>query len=129
MQIQSIADVRVCASPLVGFGSELMALKEEFERFLNERVYRHHQVLRMAAQGKTILGRLFGEFVARPDLLPERHQARWTGAPDSVLRRAGPSVTPREASLQRVVVDYLAGMTDRFARREYLRLFRPDGDL
>jgi dGTPase len=104
-----------------------MVLKREFGRFLNERVYRHQKVLCMAARGKTILGRLFGEFVARPDLLPDRHQARWTGAAEPVLHRAGPSVVPREASLKRVVVDYLAGMTDRFARREYLRLFRPDG--
>jgi dGTPase len=127
--VHSVLDVRACSAPLVGFGAELMGLKDEFETFLHERVYRHHQVLRMAAKGKSILRQLFTAFTSRPDLLPERYQARWTGSPESILRRASSRVIPRESSLDRVVADYLAGMTDRFARQEYLRLFQPDGDL
>jgi dGTPase len=99
------------------------------ENFLHERVYRHHRVLRMGAKGQTLLKRMFTELVGRPDLLPERYLARWAGAPPGVLRRARTTVVPQESSLERVVADYLAGMTDRFARQEYLRLFHPDGDL
>jgi dGTPase len=127
--VRSLADVRACGSPLVGFGAELMGLKVDLERFLHEQVYRHHRVMRMAAKGSALLRRLFAEFVARPELLPDRFLARWAGAPPGVSRRARPTVVPREAALERVVADYLAGMTDRFARQEYVRLFHPDGDL
>ncbi len=128
-RIQSLGDVRNCTTPLAGFGPELMQLKGDLERFLYERVYRHHRVIRMAAQGRRILQRLYAEFVARPELLPDRYLARWAGAPPTVLERAAATVIPREASAERVVVDYLAGMTDRFARQEYLRLFHADSDL
>jgi len=104
-------------------------LKSGLERFLYEQVYRHHRVLRMAIKGKAILRRLFEECVARPELLPDRHFARWTQAPASVQRRVKSSVVPREESLHLVVGDYLAGMTDRYARQEHLRLFHPEGDL
>lgn len=126
-RIQTIEDVRRCQMPLAGFGSELVELKAELERFLYGRVYRHHRVMRMAAKGRAVLRRLYAEFVARPELLPERHLARWDGTTGWPQTRG--SVVPRDASIERVVVDYLAGMTDRFARQEYLRLFQPDGDL
>jgi dGTPase len=127
--VQTVEDVRRIESPLVGFNPELMALKVELERFLHERVYRHHRVLRMAVKGKAVLERLFEEFVRRPELLPDRHLARWENAPAALLRRATAGVIPKEKSIERVVADYLAGMTDRFARQEYARLFQPDGDL
>ena len=127
--IQATADVRACLEPVVGFSAELLARKAELERFLLERVYRHHRVVRMAEKGKTILRNLFAEFVGKPDLLPESYLARWVGAPDRVKWAGPPSVVPVEASLERVVADYLAGMTDRYARQEYVRLFHPDGDL
>jgi dGTPase len=127
--IVTMADVRACPNPIVGFGSDLMGLKLELEQFLHERVYRHHHVLRMAAKGQMLLKRMFTELVARPELLPERYQSRCPGTPAGLLRRTRTTVLPQEASLERVVADYLAGMTDRFARQEYLRLFQPDGDL
>jgi dGTPase len=127
--IRTVADVRACPALLVGFGAEVLALKAGFQRFLLERVYRHHRVVRMAEKGKTILRRLFAEFVAKPVLLPGRYLVRWESAPAADTRRARASVVPREASLERVVADYLAGMTDRFSRLEYRRLFQPDDDL
>jgi dGTPase len=126
--VRSVADVRAAAEPLAGFGPELVDLKAGLGKFLYERVYRHHRVVRMAAQGQRILRRLYAEFTARPELLPERFQARWAGAPAAVRQSAGTSVLPPEPSVERVVADYLAGMTDRFARQEYVRLFQPDGD-
>ena len=125
--VRSVADVRAAAEPLGGFGPELVDLKAGLGRFLYERVYRHHRVVRMAAKGQRVLRQLYAEFTARPELLPERYQARWAGAPASV-RRTGATVVPAEPSLERVVADFLAGMTDRFARQEHLRLFHPDGD-
>jgi dGTPase len=123
-----VADVRQAKEPLVGFGPELVDLKAGLGRFLYERVYRHHRVVRMATKGQRVLRQLYAEFTSRPELLPERYQARWAGAPAGIRRQAGTAVVAPEPSLERVVADYLAGMTDRFARQEHLRLFHPDGD-
>ena len=106
-------------------------MKAELERFLRERVYRHHRVLRMTANGKRILQALFAEYVESPELLPERHLRRWAGSdrvvgPPGRTAAAGP---PAGAGLERVVGDYLAGMTDRFAHQEYRRLFSPSTEL
>jgi dGTPase len=64
--------------------------------------------MRMATKGQRLLKRLFTEFCRSPELLPERY-----------ARRA------RTSSVERTVCDYLAGMTDRYAQDEYLRLFQP----
>jgi dGTPase len=85
----------------------------------------------MTANGKRILRALFHEYVKSPELLPERHLRRWAGADAVAGPPAGPPLPGRakEASLERVVGDYLAGMTDRFAQQEYRRLFHPSLDL
>jgi dGTPase len=130
--VRSAADVRATRDPLVGFTGEMVRLKAGLERFLRERVYRHHRVLRMTANGKRILQALFAEYVRSPELLPEKHLRRWTGA-DAVIGPppAGWVTAARRPvpSLERVVGDYLAGMTDRFAQQEYRRLFLPSIDL
>jgi dGTPase len=128
-RVRTTADVRACPAPLVGFSSEMVNLKGALERFLLDRVYRHFRVMRMAEKGKTFLQHLFAEFVAKPELLPERYLARWSGAHGRVPAGGRTGVVHREDALERVVADYLAGMTDRFARQEYLRLFHPEGDL
>jgi dGTPase len=107
-RVRSVEDVRAAADVLVGPGSEVRRLKAGLEAFLRERVYRHHRVLRMAAKGRRVLESLFAEFCRAPGLLPERYACR----------------VDREGR-ERVVCDYLAGMTDRYAQDEYLRLFQP----
>jgi dGTPase len=107
-RVRSVQDVRAAREILVGPGPEVRRLKAELEAFLRERVYRHSRVLRMAAKGRRIVQALFEEFCRAPELLPERYAAR--------VAREG---------RQRVVCDYLAGMTDRYAQDEYLRLFQP----
>ena len=106
--VRSVADVRQAPGPLVGPGPEVRGLKAELEAFLHEHVYGHYRVLRMAAKGRRILQALFAEFCRAPELLPDRYGQR-----------------ARAEGLQRTVCDYLAGMTDRYAQDEYLRLFQP----
>lgn len=130
--VRSVADVRSAGVPLVGASEELRELKAALERFLRERVYRHHRVLRMTANGKRVLQALFAEYVRTPELLPEKHLRRWTGA-DARIGPPPPGwvVANRRPieSIHRVVGDYLAGMTDRFAQHEYRRLFFPSAEL
>jgi dGTPase len=107
-RIRSLADVRNCSQVLVGPGPEVSDLKIELESFLHQHVYRHYRVMRMTLKGQRLLQAMFAEFCRQPALLPQRYQKR----------------VARE-SRERVVCDYLAGMTDRFAQDEYLRLFQP----
>ena len=107
-RIQHVEDVRHCPEVLVGSGPEVAGLKEELERFLHERVYQHYRVQRMAVKGRRIVQELFDAFCQAPRLLPERYSRR--------IRGSRP---------ERTVCDYVAGMTDRYAQDEYLRLFQP----
>jgi dGTPase len=107
-RIGSVDDVRRQGGPLVDFSPEMRELRREIEEFLHRRVYRHHRVQRMAVKGARMVRELFAEFCRMPQLLPERYS-----------RRIG------EARPERVVCDYVAGMTDRYAQDEYLRLFEP----
>ncbi len=102
--IQRAAEVRQ-AETIVRVSEELRQLKGELEKFLFDRVYRHPRVQRMRSRAKEMLQEMFSMYVRQSELLPPRFRAR--------LGSAG---------AERTVVDYLAGMTDRFARREYRRL-------
>ena len=130
-RIRDIGDVRRADTPLVCCSARVRPMKRELEEFLRDRVYRHHRVLRMTANGKRILRALFAEYVTSPELLPERHLRRWAGAGRVAGPPGGKPLPGREAvtHLERVVGDYLAGMTDRFAHQEYRRLFSPSADL
>jgi dGTPase len=107
-KIATFDDVRRAKKPLVGLSSELDARKHEFQEFLFKRVYRHYRVMRMAEKAKRFLAALFAEYVKHPHELPEEYQ-EW-------VAREG---------VHRGVCDYIAGMTDRYAQREYEKLFHP----
>lgn len=111
-RIRSVDDVRAAATLLVACSPELAPLKAGLEQFLHARVYQHHRVQHMKQRGQRILKALFDEFCTHPELLPDHFTRRYKDDP-----------------LPRVVGDYLAGMTDRFAQQEYLRLFHPTADL
>lgn len=115
-RIQTLADVRQADEPLVAAGPTVRALKAELEAFLFERVYRHPRVLRLTTKGRRFLQALFAELSRMPELLPMRYR-----------RRVGPGGRA-DGGARRVVGDYLAGMTDRFAQGEYVRLFSPAMD-
>ncbi len=79
------------------------------ERFLYERMYRHYRVNRMTSKARRVVRELFQLFLAEPRCLPGEWRAL-TG------RRHG-------RGRARIVADYIAGMTDRFALDEHRRLF------
>jgi dGTPase len=110
--VRTVADVRQAPETLVGLGPEVQALKVALEEFLHRAVYRHPRVMRMATKGRRFLRALFEEYCRAPMQLPERYR-----------RRA------LDGQLERTVCDYLAGMTDRYAQNEYLRLFQPYTDV
>jgi dGTPase len=87
---------------------------QALKQFLGEHVYRHHRVLRMTSKARRVLRELFEAFMGDTRLMPpEYHDAsQQVGAQN-------------RAASARVVADYVAGMTDRFAILEHRRLFEP----
>ncbi len=107
--VQSIDEVRQ-APPLIAFSDAMRAEAQELKRFLRKNLYQHYQVNRMTSKARRIVTDLFGIFLSSPQLLPPDYQS----ATGEVLEQA------------RKVADYIAGMTDRYAMREYRRLFAVD---
>ena len=102
---------RAREAPLVLVASgELIEQKHQLEEFLRSRVYRHADVLSHRGEAQRILRTMFAGYSADPALMPESFQ-----------QRIGSS------GLERTVCDYLSGMTDRFAGREFERLFASRG--
>jgi dGTPase len=97
---------------LVGNTPKVAEAKRELEAFLSEHVYRHQRIRVMAERGQQMVRELFSAYRAAPTEMSARFIQSSAGeAPD------------------RVVCDYIAGMTDRFARQEYERLFPTGGQI
>jgi len=111
--VKSIEDVRNAARPLVAFSDPVREQSLELKRFLRTHLYDHYRVRRMTGKAERIVTDLFGIFMDDSQLLPPQFQ-------DKVRGTAGD-----RAALARVVADYIAGMTDRYAIREHRRLFDP----
>jgi len=111
-KIGSPEDVRVLDHALVAFSRDMVEDLAQLRAFLMERMYRHWRVNRTRSQARRILAEMFQLFLAEPDVLPTEWFAR--------------SQNRDEAGLARVVCDYIAGMTDRFAIEEHRRLFHLD---
>jgi dGTPase len=92
--------------PVVVSSPELAQQKVELERFLYDRVYRHPSLVAVRTRAQQRLKRMFGGYMARPELLPQRFQER-----------------AASVGLRRAVGDYLAGMTDRFCDRQHEQHF------
>lgn len=107
--VKSVADVRSAPAKLVGNSPVLAAELRELKSFLYENFYYHFRLIRMTRKADEILERLFGAYMEEPRMLPP------------AVRAHGDS-----RGLQRATIDYLAGMTDRYASEEYKRLFDPD---
>ena len=112
---QSIDDIRRRTEPLVAFSKEIREEHLELKQFLNERVYRHHRVLRMTSKARRLLTELFDAFFNDVNLMPEEHG----NAARQGQQEHG------DAGRARAVADYVAGMTDRYAILEHRRLFEP----
>jgi dGTPase len=88
-------------------------------------MYRHYTVRRMRVKVSGIVKDLYETFMEEYHLLPEEWQARVVEAGGD-----GPQTKhPHKVARARVVADYIAGMTDRYAIKEHERLFEQHWDL
>ena len=110
--VQSADDVRALDHALVAFSPDMAEDLARLRAFLYERMYRHWRVNRTRSQARRILAEMFGLFLKEPEVLPTVWFAK--------------SQNRDEAGRARVVCDYIAGMTDRFAIEEHRKLFHLD---
>jgi dGTPase len=110
--VKTAEQVRHQRQATVAFSREMLEDLGQLRLFLLERMYRHYRVNRSRSAAKRKLVHMFDLFMTDPDVLPPD----W-GDPASAVE---------DKARARLVCDYIAGMTDRFAIEEHRRLF--DGD-
>jgi len=106
--VRSTDDVRRAGRLLVGLSPEIKEGNRRLKRYLREYLYGHHRIEKMKDEARRMLVALVQRYLGNPRLLPEEFRGR--------IETLGP---------QRIIADYIAGMTDRYAIQEYERLLDP----
>jgi len=107
--IETPEKARTVKQPIICFDRTMKKQLEELRTFLFENLYRHFKVIRMSSKAQRFIKEIFAVYLENPKQLPE-----------STLHKKT-STDP----LHRVICDYIAGMTDRYALDEYKKLFHP----
>lgn len=113
----SAEDIRMAGRQIIAFSPGMKKKVDELRGFLFDRMYKHYEMERLSLKVERIVTDLFTAFTKNYKLLPDNWQRRVAeagGAPDS---------KGDEGVRARIVADYIAGMTDRYAIREHERLF------
>lgn len=105
--IDTMDDLQQATTHLVRFSPEMRDKATELREYLFDQFYTHPHVYRMNQKGQHMIRCLFGAFSEDMKLLPTRYQDMIGG----------------ERSTERVIADYIAGMTDTFAEKEYSQIF------
>jgi dGTPase len=112
---ESPEDIRGASGPTIGFSGKGAADLAQLKAFLFERVYRSPRVTRVMAGAEVIVGDLFRRYHADQSAMPEAWAA------------AGRMLEERRRA--RIISDFVAGMTDRYAEAEHRRLFQVTPEL
>jgi dGTPase len=104
-KITSVEEARL-APVIVKYSEDMSQMQRELKKFLMKNMYRHHTIMQLRFKASNIIRALFNAYISDYMLLPEQYQRR--------IEYDG---------LYRVVADYISGMTDRYAFRQYNRLF------
>jgi len=105
--VQSVEAVRATGRPLAGFSDAMAAEERALKSFLHARMYDAPSVQAVRAEAQRMLAALFETYRADPERLPPE----WRPAD--------------EAGAIRAIGDFIAGMTDRYAIRQYRDLIGP----
>ncbi|MEM7446598.1 MAG: dGTP triphosphohydrolase, partial [Pseudomonadota bacterium] len=106
----NVEEIRLAGEPVVAFSDGMSENNRQLRSFLMRRMYRHYQVNRETTKAARVVRDLFRLFNERPDTLPTDWQ-------DEALAASS------DDDRARVIADYIAGMTDRYALIEHQRLF------
>ena len=107
--VQSVQDVRQCGKTLIGFSEEMKVQSQMLKQFLFRQLYRHPRVMQTMDSAQQVVRDLFAAYMLEPERMKPRFVQRVQQA-ESLGERA------------RVVADFIAGMTDRYAASEHERV-------
>jgi dGTPase len=108
LKISHIDDVRNAKKKVISFSREMGQRRKELRAFLFDNLYKNYRVIRMADKAKRFIQDLFNIYVKKPLALPPEYQVKLN-----------------LDNKYRVVCDYIAAMTDRYALDEHKKLFNP----
>lgn len=110
---QSPEDIRNADQAMVAFSPDFLDAVSAVRKFLMKNMYRNANVNRVRRKTKRIVKDLFTVFMTEPECLPKEWQER--------IAETGNT----DAARSRAVLDYVSGMTDRYAMQEHKKLFDP----
>jgi len=108
-KIKTIDDIRQHGQELMLYSQKMQDDNVKLKRFLRENLYYHHRVYRMTYRAKKTIKCLFNAYLQDSKLLPPKYQNRIKQSKD-------------DNGQAKVIADYIAGMTDRYAIEEYDKL-------
>ncbi|TXH70337.1 MAG: deoxyguanosinetriphosphate triphosphohydrolase [Thiothrix sp.] len=111
--VKTLAEVREQAKPLMQYSAQMWSGKNELKKFLRENLYFHPTVYRMSWRARRVVHELFQVYLNDLRLLPPKYQ--------SFVKQY--ETVDGETGRARAIADYIAGMTDRYALRQYSELF------
>ncbi len=109
---KSVDELQHLKKDVVVHSESFSQMNHELKDFLFVNMYRHFRVFRMQIKAEHILQDIFNAYTENPGILPAEVQER-----------------AKNGEFHRVICDYIAGMTDRFALDEHSRLFDPQAAL
>jgi len=107
-KIRKPDDTTMIPNRIVAVSKQMQALRGPMRKFLVENLYRHYRVVRMSSKASRFITSLYDVYLDKTDQLPPTTQSRL-----------------KKEEKHRVVCDYIAGMTDRYALDEYKKFFEP----
>ena len=108
--IETPMDVKNCDKQIVEFSEKIKIESMTLKRFLHKNLYQHPDVKMMTDKAVNVISNLFKAYLNDIDLLPKEY-----------LKYNLEKINNK--SKERVISDYIAGMTDRFALEEYKKLY------
>ncbi|MBK67468.1 MAG: deoxyguanosinetriphosphate triphosphohydrolase, partial [Rickettsiales bacterium] len=105
---KSADDIRECGQMIIGFSDEYLEQDKVLRKFLWNRMYTHNREAQKRFKMSNVVKDIFECFIENPKCMPERWYNR--------IEHYG---------LERTVIDYIAGMTDKYALKTYRALYDP----
>ena len=106
--IKSISDVKKSEKKLISFSDAMQKKRKPLRAFLMDNLYKNYRVIRMSDKAERILTEIFNVYLHKPQQLPPEAKEKL-----------------KKEKKHRVICDYIAGMTDRYALEEYRKFFDP----
>lgn len=107
-QVDSAEQLQLLSFNVVSYSGQLSQHLRALKDFLYEQMYRHYRLMRMQTKAERYIFEIFKAYLKEPLMLPTKTKAKLDQLP-----------------IERVVTDYIAGMTDRYALEEWQKLFAP----